>query len=316
MRKGMGIVKREQMLKSLDSTSLWDVLIIGGGATGLGIAVDAASRGFKTLLLEQSDFAKGTSSRSTKLIHGGLRYLQQGNLTLVAEALKERGLLCKNAPQLVHPLPFLVPNYKWWEGPFYGIGIKLYDLLAGKLGLESSYFLSKEETIKSIPTIETKDLRGAIVYYDGQFDDARLAITLAHTAADLGAVLLNYMPVTGFLKKRGLIEGVVAKDTIGGQKISLKARVVVNATGVFCDALRKLDDGKATKIIAPSQGIHLVLPRSFMPSKTALLIPHTEDGRVLFLYPGTNIFCSAQPIHQKRRLSWNRVPSKKRSIFY
>jgi len=281
----MGIVKREQMLKSLDSTSQWDVLVIGGGATGLGIAVDAASRGFKTILLEQSDFAKGTSSRSTKLIHGGLRYLQQGNLTLVAEALKERGLLCKNAPQLVHPLPFLVPNYKWWEGPFYGIGIKLYDLLAGKLGLESSHFLSKEETIKSIPTIETKDLRGAIVYYDGQFDDARLAITLAHTAADLGAVLLNYMPVTGFIKKRGLIEGVIAKDSLGDQKISLKARVVVNATGVFCDALRKLDDGKTTKIIAPSQGIHLVLPRSFMPSKTALLIPHTEDGRVLFFVP-------------------------------
>jgi glycerol-3-phosphate dehydrogenase len=281
----MGAMKRTQMLQDLDKTSQWDVLIIGGGATGLGIAVDAASRGFKTLLLEQSDFAKGTSSRSTKLIHGGLRYLQQGNLSLVAEALKERGLLCKNAPQLVHPLPFLVPNYKWWEGPFYGIGIKLYDLLAGKLGLESSHFLSKKETIQAVPTIETRDLRGAIVYYDGQFDDARLAISLAHTAAELGATLLNYVEVVDFLKKGGIITGVVAKDRLNGQKFSLKARVVVNATGVFSDALRKLDDGKASKIIAPSQGIHLVLPKKFMPSKTALLIPHTYDGRVLFFVP-------------------------------
>ncbi len=285
MRKGLGVVNRKEMLDRLDHESLWDIIIIGGGATGLGIAVDASSRGFRTLLLEQDDFAKGTSSRSTKLIHGGLRYLQHGDLALVAEALKERGILCKNAPQLVHPLSFLVPNYKWWEGPFYGVGIKLYDLLAGKLGLEPSRFLSQKETLKAIPTLEKKHLRGAIMYYDGQFDDARLAMTLAHTAAEQGAALLNYMPVTGLLKKQGHIIGVKAKDTLTGRQVTLRANVVINATGVFSDSLRHLDDPKVKSIIAPSQGVHLVLPKSFMPSKTALLIPHTDDGRVLFFVP-------------------------------
>lgn len=278
-------MRREEMLKSVEEDREWDFIIVGGGATGLGIAVDAASRGFRTLLLEQCDFAKGTSSRSTKLIHGGLRYLQQGNLSLVIEALKERGLLCKNAPHLVHPLPFIVPNYKWWEGPFYGVGIKLYDLLAGKLGLKPSHFLSRQETIKAIPTIEKDHLRGAIMYHDGQFDDARLAVTLAHTAADHGGTLLNYMQVTGFLKKNGLLAGVSAKDLLGKTTYKIRGRAIINATGIFSDDLRKIDEPNCAKIIVPSQGVHLVLPKKFMPAKTALLIPHTEDGRVLFFVP-------------------------------
>ncbi|HSX26134.1 MAG TPA: glycerol-3-phosphate dehydrogenase/oxidase [Chlamydiales bacterium] len=267
------------------SPDLWDIIIIGGGATGLGAAVDAASRGYKTLLLEQGDFAKGTSSRSTKLIHGGLRYLKQGNIALVIEALKERGLLCENAPHLVSHLPFIVPNYHWWEGPFYGIGIKFYDLLAGKLGLEPSKHLTREETLFQIPTLEPRDLRGGVLYYDGQFDDARLAITLAQTAYDQGGVVINYMPVVSLLKKNGIITGVRARDLESGIEYDLHAKAVINATGVFSDAIRKMDEPTITPIIAPSQGVHLVLDRSFMPTDTAILIPHTDDGRVLFFVP-------------------------------
>ncbi|MBS3905262.1 MAG: glycerol-3-phosphate dehydrogenase/oxidase [Simkania sp.] len=278
-------MNRNEMLKTIAQDKLWDLIIIGGGATGLGIAVDAASRGFTTLLLEQQDFAKGTSSRSTKLIHGGLRYLQQGNLTLVSEALKERGLLCKNAPQLVHPLAFLVPNYKWWEGPLYGVGIKIYDLLAGKLNIEPSRHLSRQETLKEMPTIQKTGLRGSVLYYDGQFDDARLAITLAHTATHLGATLLNYMPVVSLVKKRGALQGLIATDTLHKTTYELRARIIINATGAFCDTIRKLDQTKTPRITAPSQGIHLVLPRRFMPSDSALLVPHTDDRRVLFFVP-------------------------------
>lgn len=277
------------MLSTLsDEKGSWDILIIGGGATGLGAAVDAAVRGLKTLLLEQSDFAKGTSSRSTKLIHGGLRYLQQGHIPLVFEALKERGLLCQNAPHLIYHLPFFVPSYHWWEGPFYGVGLKVYDLLAGSLGLEPSRHLSAKEAIKAIPTLETKDLRGGTIYYDGQFDDARLAITLAKTAADLGGCLINYMKVISFLKKREKIIGVVAKDEETGKEIEINAKVVINACGPFSDAIRQLDDQTLPPIIEPSQGIHLVLDAGFLQSETALLIPHTEDGRVIFMVPWHN----------------------------
>lgn len=186
-------MKRDEAIEYCKrSPDIWDLIVIGGGATGLGTAVDAAARGYRTLLLEQSDFAKGTSSRSTKLIHGGLRYLKQGNISLVVEALKERGRLCQNAPHLVSHLPFLIPNYHWWEAPFYGIGMKIYDMLAGHLGLEKSEHLTREETILRIPTIAPKDLRGGVVYYDGQFDDARLAMALAQTCYDLGGVLVNY----------------------------------------------------------------------------------------------------------------------------
>ncbi len=279
-------MNREKMIQKMeDGADHFDIIIIGGGATGLGAAVDAASRGYRTLLLEQYDFAKGTSSRSTKLIHGGLRYLQQGNVSLVIEALKERGLLCQNAPHLVRHLPFLVPNYHWWEGPFYGIGLKVYDMLAGSLGIEKSRWLSKQETLKAIPTLETKDLRGGVVYYDGQFDDSRLAITLAKTAADQGGVILNYMKVTGLIKKKNLICGVKAKDGETGKSYKIHGKCVINATGVFSDDVRQMDDPDAKELIAPSQGVHIVLPKTFQPKHTALLVPQTEDKRVLFMVP-------------------------------
>jgi len=270
------------------SPDIWDVIIIGGGATGLGAAVDSAARGYKTLLLEQNDFAKGTSSRSTKLIHGGLRYLKQGNIALVMEALKERGLLFENAPHLISHLPFLIPHYKWWEKPFYGIGMKVYDLLAGHLGIEKSHTMSREETLEKLPTLISKNLVGGTIYYDGQFDDARLAINLAQTAADLDATLLNYMPVVSLIKKQGRVVGVEAIDLETNEPYQLHAKVVINATGAFTDGIRKLDDPKATSIIEPSQGIHLVLDRSFLPSDYAILIPATSDGRVLFFVPWHN----------------------------
>lgn len=278
-------MNRDSLLKTLETVSEWDVLIIGGGATGLGAAVDAASRGYKTLLLEQSDFAKATSSRSTKLIHGGLRYLQQGNIHLVKEALHERGVLCQNAPHLVHHLPFLVPLYRFWEGPFYGIGLKVYDLLAGKLGLEPSRHLNRRQTLKALPNLHRNGLRGGALYYDGQFDDARLAITLAQTAIREGATVLNYFKVTSFLKKKGKIIGVRATNVETKDHFRLYAKVVINATGIFSDEIRKMDQPKSSSCIVPSQGVHLVLPSSFLASKTAILVPHTDDGRVIFLVP-------------------------------
>ena len=307
-------MKRDEMLKALTGSSApWDFIIIGGGATGLGTAVDAASRGYRTLLLEQGDFAQGTSSRSTKLIHGGVRYLQQGNLKLVRESLRERGLLTRNAAHLVNHLAFIVPNYTWWEGPFYGAGLKIYDTLAGKLGLGPSRHLSRKETLARLPTLEPKGLRGSTIYYDGQFDDARLAITLAQTATDLRGTVLNYMRVIGLVKKPSprpspvlrereklqrsrapdtlntpTIEqvcGVVARDLETGREYELSGMVVVNATGVFTDAVRRLDDPAASEIIAPSQGAHIVLARSFLPGDCAIMVPRTEDGRVLFAIP-------------------------------
>ncbi len=285
MRKRLGKLRREAFLEEIRKEKSWDLIIIGGGATGLGCAVDSASRGFKTLLLEQSDFAKGTSSRSTKLIHGGLRYLKQGNVTLVIEALHERGLLCQNAPHIVSHLGFLIPNYHWWEVPFYGIGVKIYDLLAGKLGLEQSIHLSKEETLSRFPTLEPQDLRGGKIYYDGQFDDARLACCLAQTAATHGAVLLNYFPVIELLKVNGAAAGVAARDLETGESFRLRAKAVINAGGVFSDGVRRLDDPKSLPLIAPSQGVHLVVDRSYLPADTAIIIPHTDDNRVLFFVP-------------------------------
>ena len=264
----------------------WDFVVVGGGATGLGCAIEAASRGYRALLLEQSDFAKGTSSRSTKLVHGGVRYLKQGNIALVLEALKERGLLLQNAPHLVRNLPFVVPNYSWWEGPFYGIGLKMYDLLAGRSGFGRSKHLSKERTMELIPTIEPDGLDGGVVYYDGQFDDARLAINMAQTAAEQGGVLLNYAEVTGLLKSEaGEVSGVVARDLETGEAFEVPARVVINATGVFADRVRQMDNPEAAPMITPSQGVHVVLDRSFLPGETAIMVPKTDDGRVLFAIP-------------------------------
>jgi glycerol-3-phosphate dehydrogenase len=278
-------VKREEMLQQLDDGTTWDMIVVGGGATGLGTAVEAASRGYRTLLLEQSDFAKGTSSRSTKLIHGGVRYLRQGNLSLVLESLRERGLLVRNAPHLVHDMSFVVPLYDWWEGPFYGVGLKLYDVLAGRLGLGPSQLLSREETLHHIPTVETEGLRGGVIYHDGQFDDARLAISLALTFSDLGGIPLSYMQVTGMYKGGGLTAGVTARDMESGRNFRIKGRVVINATGPFADSVRRMADPDARDIITHSQGVHLVLNGSFLPGDSAIMVPHTDDGRVLFAVP-------------------------------
>ncbi len=280
-------MQRETTLDQVRSAcEPWDFLVIGGGATGLGAAVDAASRGYRTLLVEQHDFAKGTSSRSTKLVHGGVRYLQQGNISLVLEALHERGLLCENARHLVHHLSFIVPVYTWWEGPFYGIGMKIYDRLAGKLGLGASRTLSREETIAAIPTIEREVLLRGVSYYDGQFDDSRMAVNLAQTLFDRGGLALNYMKVTGLLRNgNNLVCGAHVRDEETGAEYDLRARAVINATGVFCDELRRMDEPGAKKIIAASQGAHLVLPKSFLPGDSAIMVPHTPDGRVLFVVP-------------------------------
>lgn len=264
----------------------WDVIIIGGGATGVGCAVDAASRGYETLLLEQNDFGKGTSSRSTKLVHGGVRYLEQGNIPLVREALKERGILKQNAPHIVHELGFVVPNYEWWEMPFYGVGLKIYNLLSGKYGFGKSQILSKKETLKRLPTIKEEGLRGGVIYYDGQFDDTRLLINLAQTAAEQNATLLNYARVFELIKNNeGSVNGVSFIDEESGQLFQAKSKVVINATGAFCDSIRKFSDNSAKPIIAPSQGIHLTFDRSFLPTENAIMIPHTSDGRVLFAIP-------------------------------
>jgi glycerol-3-phosphate dehydrogenase len=264
----------------------FDLLVVGGGATGVGIAVDAASRGHRVALLEQSDFGKGTSSRSTKLVHGGVRYLQQGNVSLVMEALKERGLLRRNAPHLVHDLPFVVPNYAWWEAPFYGIGMKVYDALAGRYGFGESRNLTRQETVERLPTIETEGLRGGVIYHDGQFDDARLLINLVTTAVDQGALPVNYARVTGLLKNdQGYVVGASVLDLETAATLDIPARCVINATGAFSDGLRQLDDPEARAIVRPSQGIHLVLPKDFLPGESAIMVPHTDDGRVLFAIP-------------------------------
>src|SRR6185312_5630301 len=236
-------MKREAAIAEIESAKEpWDFLVIGGGATGLGVGVDAAARGYRTLVVEQADFAKGTSSRSTKLVHGGVRYLKQGNISLVLEALRERGLLCENAPHLVHHLAFIVPIYSWWEGPFYGIGLKIYDRLAGRLGLTPSEVLSREETLRRIPTLETEGLQRGVCYYDGQFDDARLAVSLAQTIFDLGGVAMNYMQVVSLVKSGGLVTGAVVRDLENGEEYDVHARVVINAAGVFSDAIRKMDE--------------------------------------------------------------------------
>ncbi len=280
-------MKREQMLARIQSRGKpWDMVVIGGGATGVGIAVDAATRGYDVLLFEREDFGKGTSSRSTKLVHGGVRYLEQGNISLVMEALKERGLLRQNAPHLVHDLAFVVPSYSWWEAPFYGIGLKVYDLLAGKYGFGRSRLLSREETLERLPNIRTDGLKGGIVYYDGQFDDARLLIHLAETAAEHGATLINYAGVVEITKDDdGFINGVIARDSESGGRLQARAQVVINATGIFTDEVRALSDPTASAMIEPSQGIHLVFDRSFLPADTAIMVPHTSDGRVLFAIP-------------------------------
>lgn len=280
---------RTTLLKRATETQTWDVIVIGGGASGLGTALEAASRGYKTLLLEAHDYAKGTSSRSTKLVHGGVRYLAQGNVSLVREALRERGLLRQNAPHLVRDLGFVVPAYDWWAGPYYGIGLKLYDLLAGKLNLGSSKNLSKEEALTKAPSLQQKGLQGGILYYDGQFDDSRLAITLLRTLEAHGGVALNGAAVVGLLKDEDKgatkVSGVRWRDTETGEEHEAHGRSVVNATGVFVDSVRTMDDPTAKAMLSPSQGVHVVVERKFLPGDSAIMIPRTDDGRVLFAVP-------------------------------
>jgi len=280
-------MNRGEMLgRALERREPWDMVVIGGGAVGMGVAVDAGSRGYEVLLVEQHDFGKGTSSRSTKLVHGGVRYLEQGAVSLVMEALKERGLLRQNAPHLVTDLAFVVPNYEWWEAPFYGVGLKVYDLLAGRYGFGRSEILSKDETLARLPTIKTEGLRGGVVYYDGQFDDARLLINLAATAVEQGALVLNYAPATALTRDgEGFVDGIVARDLETGQEFRARARVVINAAGPQSDNVRRLVHADAAPLIAPSQGIHLVFDGSFLPRGTAIMVPHTTDGRVMFAIP-------------------------------
>ena len=282
-------MNRDESLKRIsESTAVWDMLVIGGGASGLGTAVEAAARGYRTVLVEQSDFAKATSSRSTKLIHGGLRYLREWNFALVRESLRERGRLLENAPHLVRPIPFIVPNYAWWERPYYGAGLKLYDLLAGKFKWKGSQPIARAEVLEHLPTLRAEGLRGGIRYFDGQFDDARLGICLAHTLEDLGGVPVNYLRVESLLKANSRVCGAMVRDLESGQTLAIRSRVVVNATGVFTDVLRRMDDPHSPRVVTASQGAHIVLDSSFLPGDSALLIPRTDDGRVLFAIPWHN----------------------------
>jgi glycerol-3-phosphate dehydrogenase len=281
--------QRTALMQGLNVAAVHDLAIIGGGATGLGVALDAAARGFSVVLVESHDFAKGTSSRATKLVHGGVRYLAQGNISLVREALHERTRLLDNAPHLAQPLPFVMPSYKLWESPFYGVGLKMYDALAGKAGLGATEFLSRSETLGHLPTVRPEGLKGGVKYWDGQFDDARLALALARSAARAGALLLNYCAATGLVHEAGKLVGLQVRDQESGQKLTIKARCIVNAAGVWVDELRALDGqamGREAKpMVAPSQGVHMVVDRSFLPTDHALLVPKTADGRVLFAVP-------------------------------
>lgn len=276
---------RDEHLESLRRGIPWDLIVIGGGATGLGTAVDAAARGYRVALVEAHDFAKGTSSRSTKLIHGGVRYLEQGRVSLVREALRERRILLANAPHLVHSREFLVPAYARWDRAFYGLGLTVYDLLAGRQALSRSRILGLDETLELVPTLRRAGLRGGVVYRDGQFNDARLAIALLMTLHDLGGTAVNSLEVMGFRYRRRRIAGVEVRDRETGESIRLESRGVVNATGVFADTIRSLDQPGVRPLLRPSRGVHVVLDRAFLPSDAAVLIPRTEDGRVIFAIP-------------------------------
>lgn len=285
--------RRADLLQQLATPRHYDLAVVGGGATGLGVALDAAARGLQVVLIESHDFAKGTSSRATKLVHGGVRYLAQGNIALVREALHERTTLLHNAPHLAQPLAFVTPSYRWWEAPFYGIGLTLYDLLAGKAGLGSTEFLGAEKTLRLLPTARPQGLQGGVKYWDGQFNDARMALAIGRTAAQHGALLVNYCEATDLLYTDGKVSGVQCKDTLGGTSFRITARCVINATGVWVDALREKDgqanahDGRrpTMPMVAPSQGVHLVVDREFLGGDTALMVPKTADGRVLFAVP-------------------------------
>jgi glycerol-3-phosphate dehydrogenase len=278
------LTRREDLFSQLESQPKYDIAIVGGGATGLGLALDAASRGYRVVLVESDDFSKGTSSRSTKLVHGGIRYLAQGNIALVREALHERSTLLKNAPHIAQPLAFVMPSYKWWEKAFYGIGLTLYDALAGKVGLGKTAFLSHDETLRCLPSVRAESLYGGVKYWDGQFNDSKLALALARSAALEGALLLNYTQAVKLRYEENQISGLSCSDQLTGRTYEIQARCVVNATGVWVDALRE-QDGANEAIVAPSQGVHIVVDQKFLPGHTGLMIPKTKDGRVLFAVP-------------------------------
>jgi glycerol-3-phosphate dehydrogenase len=285
--------KRQEMLGQLAAHPRYDIAVVGGGATGLGVALDAASRGLRVVLVEAQDFAKGTSSRSTKLVHGGVRYLAQGNISLVREALRERTTLLHSAPHIAQALAFVIPCYRWWETPFYALGLTLYDQLAGQAGLGKTDLLSSAQTQQLLPTAQNQGLRGGVKYWDGQFDDARLALAIGRTAAQHGALLINYCAAEQLIYAQGKVAGLECTDKLTGTRYQIESRCVINATGVWVDALRERD-GEANRaggrapvkpMVAPSQGVHLVVDQAFLQSNVALMVPKTSDGRVLFAVP-------------------------------
>ncbi len=281
-------MNRKALIRQLEDNQVqgWDIIVIGGGATGLGIALDAVTRGYRTILFEQSDFTKGTSSRSTKLVHGGVRYMAQGDILLVKEALYERGLILRNAPHITANQEFVIPVYTYWDVFLYTVGLKFYDLLAGKLSLGKSYFINRSKTVERIPLLKSDGLKGGIVYHDGQFDDSRLALSIAGACVENGGTVLNYFRVEKLLKDdTGQISGVEVRDIESGLTYSVKSKLVINATGVFADQIHRMDNPSARATIKPSQGVHIVLDKSFLNSRSAIMIPKTDDGRVLFAIP-------------------------------
>ncbi|MCK5781605.1 MAG: glycerol-3-phosphate dehydrogenase/oxidase [Flavobacteriales bacterium] len=300
----LDIVKRDKLISKLNDDFVWDVVIIGGGASGLGAALESVTRGYKTLLLEQYDYTTGTSSRSTKLVHGGVRYLAQGDISLVLEALKERGLLLQNAPHLVTNKKFLIPTYSWWYKPFYTIGLTMYDLLARDLSFGKSIPFSKETTLLKMPSLIKKGLTGSVLYHDGQFDDARLGLNLAQSILEKGGVTLNYFKVNGLIKENGRVNGVLAVDQETGEEYNIRSKSVLNATGVFVDSILKEDNADSKDVVMASQGVHLVIDKEFLNSEYAIMIPKTSDGRILF----------AVPWHDKVILGTTDIPKEKALI--
>jgi glycerol-3-phosphate dehydrogenase len=285
-------MNRPHRLNSLQQANAFDLLVIGGGATGCGIAVDAASRGLAVALIDKNDLAEGTSSRSTKLIHGGVRYLEMAvkhldaaQYHLVKEGLDERGTFLNNAPHLAERVALVTPLYRWFDVPYVFAGLLLYDLMAGKKGIGNSRLISRQEALRRFPMLKADGLKAGVVYYDGQFNDSRMAVTLALTAQKNGAVVANHVEALALLKDQGKVCGARVRDSISGDEFSIKARGVINATGPFVDRLRQLDEPAAAPILKASTGIHIVLSQRFAPPEAGLMIPKTDDGRVLFIMP-------------------------------
>ena len=278
-------MNRSSNIKLLNNNKKFDFIVIGGGASGLGCALDVSSRGYSVVLLEKFDFCKGTSSRSTKLIHGGVRYLEKGQISLVYEALKERDILIKNAPHLVKQVGFLIPVYNYFLKFYYFFGLKIYDFISGNLSFEKSRTVNRESAIKLVPNVEKQKLKGGVVYFDGQFDDSRLGIDIALTSEINNAVLINYMSVESLIKENGKIKGVIAHDSVNNSNFSINSDNVINATGVFSRSIMELDSNKLKTVIRPSQGVHLVVDKCFLNGNFGILVPKTSDGRVLFAVP-------------------------------